>query len=228
MGQPFVIWAAERTSGTNLCLALGAENEPFQPGPPASHLAWVYDAWRVSGDAEPVKRLAASGSSFKHVPEEFDDRFNAALARITTAAGYRHVHLVRLDELGRLISLDVAGQLDAWWPGEAKERFAELRSGNRRLNPLDVPRLVKVSNEARLSWQAVSAHLGVVLTLTFEALTTRDHDTRHLALRRLMAFLDLPHETLAVLDRAMITGGQNSAQIRDLVPNIDELRGALA
>jgi hypothetical protein len=225
--RPFVIWAAARTSSTNLCLALGAENEPFQAGPPASRLAWAYDDWRVTGDVRPIIDLAKSRTSFKHIPEDFDDGFNQALAEWTTLNGYQHIHLVRLDEVSRLISLDVAGQLDAWWPHDAEARFAELRSGLRHLNPLDVPRLVGVSKNSRRSWAAVACHLGPVLTVTFERLTAREPLIRRPELSRLRRFLEL-REEFERLDAAMGTGGQDTGQIRDLIPNIDELRRSLA
>jgi hypothetical protein len=71
--------------------------------------------------------------------EGHDDGFNVALAKAATANGYRHIHLVRLDTLERLISLDVAGQVESWWPEQARERFAELANGERTLNPLSEP-----------------------------------------------------------------------------------------
>ncbi len=224
---PLVIWAATRTGSTNLCATLGAENEPFQAGPPPSRLAWAYDAWRASGDIRAIEELVSQRTSFKHLPEEFDDGFNVVIAQSAVRNGYRHVHLVRLNELARLISLDVAGQLNAWWPHDAAERFAELQRGDRRLNPLDVERLIAVSETAHRSWSAVSPHLNVVLEVTLEALTTKHREKRYTVLGRLASFLELSRVRLMELDAAMFHGGQDTGQIRDLIPNVSELREAL-
>lgn len=225
--KPFLVWAATRTSSTNLAEATGAENEPFHFGPPANRLHWVYAQWQRDGLQTNLLDVCAETRSFKHLPEWFDDGFNAALAKLSTAFGYRHIHLIRLNELDRLISNDVAGQLDAWWPKEADDRFAELRSGERHLNPLDVPRLIGNARRVRQAWRAVEPYLAPVLTLTQEDLTSRDMDVRGDALRRLSGFLGLPGDSLKDLDLSMQFGGQKTARVRDLIPNVGELRQAL-
>lgn len=220
MPHPFIIWAATRTASTSLARATGAENEPFHFGPPANRLHPVYERWKTNGDA-----LVLGGDCFKHLPEWFEDGFNVALAKAAT--GYRHIHLVRLSELDRLISNDIAGQLDAWWPEEARIRFAEVRIGGRVLNPLDVPRLIENARRIRRAWQAVEPHLAPVLTVLQEHLTSRDIDIRQATLRRLTAFLGLPSDSLSDLDLSIRSGDQKTRQVRDMVPNIGELRTTL-
>lgn len=224
---PFILWAATRTSSTNLAEATGAENEPFHFGPPPNRLNWVYAEWQQHGMVGHLDQVCHMRECFKHLPEWFDDGFNIALAQAATRAGYRHIHLIRLNELDRLVSNDVAGQLDAWWPKEADDRFAELRSGERHLNPLDVTRLIENARRVRQAWRAVEPHLAPVLTLTQEDLTSRDVDIRGDALRRLAGFLGLPGDSLRDLDLSMQFGGQKTVRIRDLVPNVGELRQAL-
>lgn len=222
--KAFIIWAATRTSSTNLAEATGVENEPFHYGPPPNRLHWAYQEWQSHGIVGHLAQVCQASESFKHLPEWFDDGFNIALAKAATAAGYRHIHLIRLNEFERLISNDVAGQLDAWWPTEARERFSELRNGKRFLNPLDVPRLIGHARRVRQAWREVEPYLAPVLTLTQEHLTTRNVDVRTEELRRLAAFLGLPGDSLRDLDLSMQFGGQRTAQIRDLLPNVEELR----
>lgn len=231
MPKPFIIWASTRTSSTNLAEATGAENEPFHFGPPPNRLHFVYAQW-LAGNQGPefdfvLRGILVRNESFKHLPEWFADGFNMALARSATSLGYRHIHLIRLNELDRLVSNDIAGQLDAWWPKEADDRFAELRSGERHLNPLDVTRLIENARRVRQVWRAVEPHLAPVLTLTQEDLTSWDVDIRGDALRRLAGFLGLPGDSLRDLDLSMQFGGQKTVRIRDLVPNVGELRQAL-
>ena len=225
--RPFIIWAATRTSSTNLANATGAENEPFHFGPPPNRLHWIYEAWARDHQEDAFIQVYEQNTCFKHLPEWFTDDFNVALARTSTAAGYRHIHLVRLNELDRLISNDVAGQLDAWWPKEAKERFAELRKGERRLNPLDVHRLIGNAKRVRAAWREVESHLSPVLTILHERLTSKKQEIRISSLRKISEFLGLPADSLGDLDLSMQNGGQNTAQILDLLPNVDELRRAL-
>jgi hypothetical protein len=227
MPKSFIIWAATRTSSTNLAEATGAENEPYQAGPPESRLHWIYQQWQRDGLPANLLDVCAEKQSFKHLPEWFDDGFNIALARLTTAFGYRHVRLIRLTELDRLISNDVAGQLNAWSPGDAVERFAEVKRGARQLNPLDVPRLIENARRIREAWHAVEPHLAPILTLIHEHITAHRVDLRVTALRRLAGFLGLPAESLTDLNLSMQRGGQNTAQIRDMIPNVGELRQAM-
>lgn len=229
--RPFIIWAATRTSSTSLAGAVGAENEPFHFGPPPNRLNWAYAEWRKQKTVERLDSGLSIALSdrpcFKHLPEWFDDEFNVALAIKSTEFGYRHIHLIRLNELERLVSNDVAGQLDAWWPKEAKERFAELRSGTRKLNPLDVPRLIGNAKRVRAAWDAVQHHLSPVLMILHERLTGKDIDIRVSTLRKIAAFLDLPTDSLMDLDLSMRNGAQNTPQIMDLLPNVGELRARL-
>ena len=221
---PFIIWAATRTSSTNLCRALGAENEPFQAGPPESRLAWSYRRWREDRSTRAIELLCENKISIKHIAEAFDDEFNIALARTALHHGYRHIHLVRLNEVARLISLDVAGQLDAWWPHDAKDRFEELKESGHRLNPLDVPRLLENSRQVMRSWHAVAPYIHPKIRVTYEDLITKDSHRRESVLRWIVNYLEFPISKISELDEAMRTGGQNSAQVRDLIPNIFELR----
>jgi hypothetical protein len=222
-----IIWAATRTSSTNLCLALGAESEPFQAGPPASRLHWAYRAWQKRKTTIPIMNLCASHKSFKHIPEHFDDGFNAEIAKISTRLGYRHLHLVRLNELDRLISNDIAGQLNAWNTNDARAKFAEIKAGTRRLNLLDVPRLVQNSRRVIEAWDAVDAYLAPVLLVTYEELTIRDEVRRSHVLNRIDRFLELSMTEAIALAEACVAGGQNTAQVRDAVPNVAELRNRL-
>ena len=227
MGQPFIIWAATRTASTTLSNALNAETEPFNIGPPPNRLCWVYDLWRSTGSIRDIGRICESGLSIKHMVEGHDDGFNVALAKAATANGYRHIHLVRLDTLERLISLDVAGQVESWWPEQARERFAELANGERTLNPLDVKRLVGNARIIAERWRSVSRHLGCTLTITCEDITSHARSRRIPALRRITRFLELPPAMLETLDAAMHRGDQDTRAIRSYVPNVGELRAAI-
>jgi hypothetical protein len=229
---PFIIWTEPRTAGTALSAALksisehpSVEDEPFQYGPNPKALGHVYEDWCLDGDPAPLYRVLARRVLIKHIPEAFDDNFNADLSRAAEYNGYRHIRLVRLDTFARLVSRGVAEQLDAWGT-HADARLGDLRPGD--LRPLDVPHLVGDARVDARRWQAVLPHLTAVLNVRTEDLVSRFVSRRHARLRRVLRFLALPPEGLGALDRAMARGGQDTSRVWPLVPNLGELRDALA
>ncbi len=223
--RPFLLWAATRTASTTLSDALGAECEPFNEGPPPNPRHWVYALWRATGDTGPLDQICRDNVSLKHMVEAHDGGFNVALAKSATRHGYRHLHLVRLDTVERLVSLDLAGQLEAWWPAEARQAFTKVLHGEVTLNPLDVPRLIGNARSVHHRWLSVATHLGPTLTVICEDLVTPRRDRRHAVFRRIARFLELPD--IAALDATLQKGGQDTGSIRAFVPNVAELRAAV-
>jgi hypothetical protein len=113
---PFIIWTCQRTGGISLFSALSsvsehpaAENEPFDnDGPRKRQFTDVGRMLPVPGRDKRLREIVDGGWLIKHCYELFPDEFNHALAEISTRAGYRHIHLVRRDEMGRLISKGIA------------------------------------------------------------------------------------------------------------------------
>lgn len=221
----FIIWSAARSGSINLCDALGAESEPFNPWPPKAKLADIYLNWPKSADH--LEQLCEAGYCLKHLPEGFGDDFNVGLARIASRHGYRHIHLVRRDELARLVSRGIAMQTNAWIPAKAKAKFAELREGRKKLAPLDVDEAMRNTLRVRRAWNTIAPHLGPTRMMLHEHLTSRNVTIRHATLLELIDFLELPYGWIVRLKTAMRDGGQRSEQVWDLVPNIAEMRAAL-
>jgi hypothetical protein len=224
----FLIWADPRTAGTTLSVALkslsehpAVEEEPFLYGDDPRQLSQIYENWCLDGDPAAIYRTLARHVLIKHVPGLFDDNFNADLARAAEYHGYRHIRLVRCDTFARLVSRGVAEQLDEWY-GDVRPRVDGV------LKPLDVPHLIDDMRIDAAKWQAVLPHITCCLTLRMEDLVSRHRERRLACLRRVLRYLELPPDGLHALDGAFERGGHNTESIWALVPNLDDLRNAIA
>lgn len=223
MTQPWIIWTTLRTGGTTLYEALQTaspdlryvENEPFTG-------VWSPKAWPPGSAERSIRnRLGSYGYAVKHALDPFPDEFNAALARTSTSLGYAHVHLVRRDRLAWLLSREVAVQLGAWHPNHSLPLIDDLLAGRRKLAPLDVAATIEYSRKVPRQWAAVKPHLGDVLEVAYEDLYG---DNRPHAAAALAAFLGIRVD----FSRKLSAGGQDTSRVWHLIPNLDELRAALA
>jgi hypothetical protein len=197
-----------------------ANDEPFDPedinGKPHWQFGWI--AHRPAGEwLDHLAAVCRAGWTVKHVYDLLPLRFNLDLARAATAAGHRHVHLDRLDAAARLASLGVA---------IASGRWTREGRGTYRGEPLDVPWLVARHREHVRQWRAIAPALPCRLELRAERLA-RGADFEPLA-----RFLGVPRglweRTLPTVDELARTGGQDTAGVLHRVPNLAELRAALA
>jgi hypothetical protein len=225
MSHGWIIWSEPRTAGTTFSAALkavsrrpSAPDEPFQYGARPNIWAWIYEAWCVDGDPAALYRALSTGACFKHIPEAFDDNFNADLARAAEYHGYRHIKLVRCNTFARLVSRGVAEQLDAWSGPSASTR---------ELAPMDVPHLIEDLRLGAARWRAVVPWLTAVLVVKTEDVTSEHAGRRHECLARVLRFLGIPRKQMRVLDERLARGPQNTSLIASRVPNLGELRRAL-
>ena len=228
MSSPWIIWTVPRTGGTNLSAALkslserpAAEDEPFQFGDNPRQFSGVYERWRRRPSAiGELSSICEVGWCIKHIPESFDDAFNIALAQETERAGYRHIHLTRRDEFARLISRDVAEQLNAWEARDAFPLIHEILAGRHRLHPLDVPHLIVNKRLGEHRWRMIRPHLSNVVEITTEEIIIDPG----FIIQRLALVLGLDCESAA---KTLPAQGQDTKRIWHLIPNLDELRAAL-
>jgi hypothetical protein len=231
LSHPWIIWTEPRTGGTALSAALKAvsehpavEDEPFQYGEHPKQFAHIYEAWCETGDTLALSRLLGRHVLIKHIPEAFDDEFNSELVRAAERHGYRHVRLVRLDIFARLVSRSVAEQLDAWEVSRARPALANIT----HLEPLDVPHLLSDFRLGNARWAALQRGITSCLTICTEDVVSRYHDRRHKCLRLLLRFLGLAPGLISDVDAILQNSGQNTESVWHLIPNLRELRTAMA
>jgi hypothetical protein len=227
VSYPFIIWTEPRTAGTAFSAALksvseyeSVEDEPFQYGADPKQLASVYENWCLDGSPKELYKILAKRVLIKHIPEAFDDNFNADLARAAEYNNYRHIRLIRCDTFARLMSRGIAEQLDMW------NLKANLRLD--LLKPLDVPHLVADLKLDASRWSSVSAYLTRVLVVRTEDIVSHNRARRHKYLKRVLKFLELPRDKLANLDLALSHSNQDTPRVYSMIPNIDQLRSVLA
>jgi hypothetical protein len=120
--QPFIVWALQRTGGTNLTYKLdqisglpSIDSEPFNPGHQYGQVTrnWLESRDRGRLDAA-VQAVVDIGGIIKHCVEAVPWEISESLARASTLAGYRHLFLYRRNALNRLLSLRFAALTGIW------------------------------------------------------------------------------------------------------------------
>jgi hypothetical protein len=235
---PFIIWCRQRTGSISLYKGLtaavrdhpAAQLEPFDydaegprqfasaafhadPGHAAARVICA-EGWLLKHVYEPSKR-------FGECDEQIPVGFHLALAQATSAHGYRHIHLYRRDRLARLVSKGLAEQLGTWFPGGwVDDIFADIKSGRRKIEPLDAERLIRWDREADDLWRHIGPQVSALHIAAEDVFGP--HRLDHL--QEIADFLGIAsvHSIASHLGR-----GQDSQRVQDFVPNLDELRCAV-
>lgn len=236
---PFIIWTFRRTGGTTLRSIFfwlssfpAWQDEAFNRD---RELGGITRTFEETGDAAAldtaVRDVVAQRKNLKHCIEVVPYEVTSALLRHCVAAGYRHLILLRLNEVERQLSLALAKTTKAWGPAEAESVYAEIRDGRRKLEPLNL-------GQIRRQMDQDSAALGRLVRLMlqyrvdygmtfFEDLYEGVLDARIAEVRRIAALLGLSRaekEADKAFYHALTQRGQGTKNVYDFVPNISEAR----
>lgn len=227
---PFIIWCRQRTGSISLFSALcsasehtSAEIEPFDFGN-VSDRQFTDVGKRMDASARDcaLRDICDRHLLIKHCYENLSEEFNFALAKISTLAGYRHIHLVRKDEVARLISKGIAEKHGTWGAHDwTFKRYEDWKAQGKQLPPLDVAALKKYSNISESRWTAVGSFLQS-FEVTFEDLFS----ATNAVLSRIADYIGMPQSKIHLM-RDSIGIGQKTPSIWRLIPNIEELRFAV-
>jgi hypothetical protein len=242
---PIVIWTFRRTGGTSMRGILfwltgreSLQDEAFNDDPPRQ-LGALTAQFRADGDEIALRSgmraaLANARPNLKHCIENVPFRLNSVLIEETARLKYRHILLLRLNEIDRQISLEMARRTGAWGPDEAARIYEDIRAGRREMLPLNIDLM-------RRQVDADAAALGKLMrlfmlsrqepaTVFFEDFYMGSIAERCASFRRLAVSVGIPraHELDdSVFHKAAGALGQNSASMRRYVPNADEALAAL-
>lgn len=243
MSLPFIIWTLQRTGGTSLTDLLmkmseykTIDHEPFWPARAFGH---VTQQWKKTRD--PVALDAAMAEIFsqryliKHCYEFHGEPLNRALAKAAAAADYRHILLLRKNELARLVSMALAEAHGTWFRKWARKVYADVATGRRSLEPLAVDRLVKHYKTCARETSAVRSLLAThdvqLLEISYEDLYKGPRNAREAHLVQLFEFLGFEAETVKLhqtdIEEKIFGGGQDTHQVFRYIPNLGELKAAL-
>jgi hypothetical protein len=237
----------QRTGGTSLTELLmalsehrAADHEPFNFGRDPRQFASVSRHFAETSDVEALHqglaRILAGRYLIKHCYEFHNPQFNRELLFAAAGSPYRHIHLLRRDELSRLVSKFIAQSNGTWFKDYARSVYSQIRAAKRKLAPLPVQQVVRQYRQVRQAADDMRQWLrgaGVpLLSLDYEDLFVGAADERLQRLRQLLQFLDFAPDTIErhreLIDDKIFKSGQDTASIVEFVPNYREVAAALA
>jgi hypothetical protein len=236
---PVIIWTFRRTGGTSLRGILfwltkrgSFQDEAFNDRP-ERELGSITSKFRDDNDdedlRESVRTVMSARRNLKHCIENVPFRLNSVLIEETIKLGYRHVILLRLNEIDRQVSLEMARSTGAWGPTEASSIYADIREGRREMPALNIGLM-------RRQTESDAAALGKLLRLFmlarqeplkvfFEDLYLGSMTERCDAFRRVAQGVGVPGASNlgdTVFENAATKLGQDSGSMRSFVPNLSE------
>jgi hypothetical protein len=208
------------------------EDEAFNDDPPRQFGA-VTAFYKESLDDVKLRisinEIFAQKKNLKHCIETVPARVSSVLAEASIAAGYRHLVLLRHNEIDRLISLEMARRTGAWGPEEAAIAYEEIRAGRRAMPPLNVTLMAEqAKSDAAALGRLVRMFMQAKVYPSyafFEDLYVGDAATRCAAFRKVAEELGIPNASKlhdSVFHKAALDRGQDSRSMREFVPNLNE------
>lgn len=248
MSYPFFIWTVQRTGGTSLAELLmkmsehkSAEHEPFnwRVNKPRQFAA-VARNWVETKDAatlqSALKTIFDDQYLIKHCFELHGTPLNVRILQAAAKTNYRHILLLRRDELSRLVSKYIAEANGTWFKDYAAQVYAGIATGKRQLQPLPIDEIVATYQHVRRTVDRIREGLGQLgvewREIWYEDIYTGDRSARMANLNALFEFLGFSDETIrahqADIEEKIFRGSHNTADILQFVPNLTEVRDAFA
>jgi len=206
-GAPILIWTFRRSGGTSLRAILfwltkreSFQDEAFNDDPPRE-LGAITRAFRETGNEgalrASIREALGSARNLKHCIDAVPFRLSSVLLDEALARGYRNIILLRLNEVDRQVSLDMARRTGVWGPDEARVLYQAVQEGRRSLPPLNVP-VMRVQAEVDAALLGKLVRLFMVArqepnTVFFEDLYTGDVAKRCQAFRELAVSVGIPN-----------------------------------
>jgi SAM-dependent methyltransferase len=248
VSKPFIIWTMQRTGGTALTDMLmqmsehrAAEHEPFNWGRKTPRQFWpIADAWNKSRDvpalAASLAEIFAQNYLIKHCYELLSASFNEQFMLAAARTPYRHVHLLRRDEPGRLVSKFIAEANGTWFTDYARRVYTEVAEGRRALAPLPVEEVVAHFRRCRTMTRAVASWLAELgpesRVVYYEDLYVGSPAERLARMHDFLDFLGFTAEEVAAhegtIAATLFEAGQDTRSVAAFVPNLDAVMTALA
>jgi len=242
LSHPYIIWTMRRTGGTTLAGLLEALSEhpqiTHEPFNPDRLLGYITNTWFAGGDEArleyDIRQALATCPVIKHCYELCAPELNDCLMMVASDLGYRHIILDRRAEDDRILSLELAEATDAWGGSDVRAIYGEIIVGNRTPRPINIDGAVTHMEHClgarRRLLEILHRHGQAPFMVYFEDVYSDPARGCDLV-RRLVEFVGLsPAEHPgydALVDEALLTRGQNSAQIVHFVPGALELQAIL-
>ncbi len=239
---PFIIWTLRRTGGTtftNLLMELSAfpsvEHEPFNWDRAFGPITRQY---KETGDVETLDKALgealADRVTIKHCFDVIGETISQRLWAMGERLGYRHIFLDRRDEMGRLLSLELARMTGVWGKHGSEGVYERIGKGEIALPPIDIKALVDHGRECAARRKAIASMLErskiAPRFVMYEDLYA-DRESGSRLVNEVAAWLSIPQERLAA-QQERIAGDlthkrQFSEKLYPHIPNLAEAQTAL-
>jgi hypothetical protein len=181
-----------------------------------------------------LNAVLAAGTCFKHCFELHPRRLNSLLAGLLNEhPHYRHLLLVRQDEVGRICSRFLALQTSVWGKRRVEEgAYDEILAGRKQLKAFDTRKMLAHMqaglDERQWLDDALAAAGAPHATVYFESVFAGPECDRLAEMERIHRFLDIPFDPHnPTLQEKIFFNKQGSEKLFALIPNYDEARNAL-
>ncbi len=240
MSKPFFIWTMRRTGGTSLTVLLETiseyqeiQHEPFNGDRVfGSIIQKFHKGKEITQDLDMILN---DTPLIKHCYEIFDREFNDLIINASIKQNYKHIFLIREDEVSRIMSLFLAQQTNVWGHRSA-QKYELIITGQESLFPFDIDKLIaqyeldqKRTNEIKEMLAVKHKQYNVV---SFEDIYTGSRKKRLKNLQELFNFLEFNkntmHEFKDEIEKWIFNSSQNSKSILEYVPNYKEAEKALS
>jgi len=246
MSKPFFIWTMRRTGGTSLTDLLMkmsehqvVEHEPFNLDRVFGYITQAYKKQSVNEDTSEVSfsldRLFMSKPLIKHCYEITDSNFNKILINSLKDTDYKHIFLLRRDEVSRMLSLFLAYQTNVWGKHGSEERYNMIKSGEKVLKPFDMEHVREEEETAILKTKMIQKFLNeeniFYKIVYFEDFFTGKKDIRLNNLNDLFYYLEFDKKIVKeyknLIEQTIFNKSQKSSSILEYVPNHKEAKSML-
>ena len=238
MSRPFIIWTMRRTGGTALTDLLmemseyeTIDHEPFQEHRKFGYISSAFSESSENKTDTDIQSLLKDAFKdkplIKHCYEIADPQFNETLAHFLKHSDYKHLFLIRKDEVSRVLSLFLAYMSDVWGKHGSEGMYEMIQNGEKILPPFDLDAMKK---EEEYSTKQ-TAYIREVLRkesiafqdVYFEDLYSGSKESREAELYALLDYLEFDEETITrhreMIGHILFNRDQKSKSILEFVPN---------
>ncbi len=171
----------------------------------------------------------------KHCYEVFNIDLSRQIIRFFKNKEYKHIFLLRKDEVSRMFSLLLAMQTDVWGKHGSEDIYKRIHEGEKLLEPFDIELLKKEEKIAINHTKNVKNILKnnniEYKMIYFEDLYAGDAETRKKNLYDLFEYLEFDSQTInshqEMIDHILFNRSQKSNSILPYVPNLEEAEEVL-
>ncbi len=244
MTNPFIIWTTRRTGGTSLANILKTisgyevEHEPFNWDRTFGFIAKKFHNDQNFDDLQTAVNEYCINKKIciKHCYEICGDSLNDSLIKVLAKSNYKHLFLLRKNELERLISLYLAQQTSAWGKQGSDEIYQKYLLKQKKLNELNIQEMVIHSKYCQkiipsLQQKMLDSNISFI-ELYYENLYSGTYIERKEYLLKICQHLQIDTEIVAQnlsnLRYWLMDAKQESNSLYHLIPNYSEIRRTFA